>query len=74
MIDLKQYKVWFVTGSQHLYGPKTLERFVLSHNKRLLIRGMTLENSRNEKQLSPLSSGSRVDNLTCPHLEIETSH
>jgi L-arabinose isomerase len=26
MIDLKQYEVWFVTGSQHLYGPKTLEQ------------------------------------------------
>jgi L-arabinose isomerase len=25
MIDLKQYEVWFLTGSQHLYGPKTLE-------------------------------------------------
>jgi L-arabinose isomerase len=25
MIDLKGYEVWFVTGSQHLYGPKTLE-------------------------------------------------
>ncbi len=25
MIDLKQYEVWFVTGSQHLYGPKTIE-------------------------------------------------
>ncbi len=25
MLDLKQYEVWFVTGSQHLYGPKTLE-------------------------------------------------
>src|SRR5215210_187070 len=25
MIHLKQYEVWFVTGSQHLYGPKTLE-------------------------------------------------
>jgi L-arabinose isomerase len=25
MIDLKQYEVWFVTGSQHLYGPKILE-------------------------------------------------
>lgn len=24
MIDLKQYEVWFVTGSQHLYGPETL--------------------------------------------------
>ena len=26
MIDLKQYEIWFVTGSQHLYGPKTLEQ------------------------------------------------
>jgi L-arabinose isomerase len=25
-INLKQYEVWFVTGSQHLYGPKTLEK------------------------------------------------
>ena len=23
---LKQYEVWFVTGSQHLYGPKTLQQ------------------------------------------------
>ncbi|HEX9372204.1 MAG TPA: L-arabinose isomerase [Roseiflexaceae bacterium] len=23
-IDLKQYDVWFITGSQHLYGPETL--------------------------------------------------
>jgi L-arabinose isomerase len=26
MIDLKPYEIWFVTGSQHLYGPKTLEQ------------------------------------------------
>jgi L-arabinose isomerase len=26
MIELKNYEVWFVTGSQHLYGPKTLEQ------------------------------------------------
>jgi L-arabinose isomerase len=26
MIDLKQNEVWFITGSQHLYGPKTLEK------------------------------------------------
>ena len=31
MIDLKQYEVWFVTGSQHLYGPKTLEQ-VAAHS------------------------------------------
>jgi L-arabinose isomerase len=26
MIELKENEVWFVTGSQHLYGPKTLEQ------------------------------------------------
>lgn len=26
MIDLKKFEVWFVTGSQHLYGPETLEQ------------------------------------------------
>ncbi|HWQ92411.1 MAG TPA: L-arabinose isomerase [Clostridia bacterium] len=26
MIDLKQLEVWFVTGSQHLYGPGTLKQ------------------------------------------------
>ena len=32
MIDLKQNEVWFVTGSQHLYGPKTLET-VAEHSR-----------------------------------------
>ena len=32
MIDLKHYEVWFVTGSQHLYGPKTLET-VAEHSR-----------------------------------------
>jgi L-arabinose isomerase len=26
MIDLKQLELWFVTGSQHLYGPETLKQ------------------------------------------------
>ena len=26
MIDLAPYEVWFVTGSQHLYGPETLQQ------------------------------------------------
>jgi L-arabinose isomerase len=34
MIDLKQYEVWFVTGSQHLYGPKTLEK-VAEHSREI---------------------------------------
>jgi L-arabinose isomerase len=32
VIDLKQYEVWFVTGSQHLYGPETLEQ-VAEHSR-----------------------------------------
>jgi L-arabinose isomerase len=32
MIDLNQYEVWFLTGSQHLYGPETLEQ-VADHSK-----------------------------------------
>jgi L-arabinose isomerase len=34
MVDLKQYEVWFVTGSQHLYGPKTLET-VATHSREI---------------------------------------
>ncbi len=31
-INLAQYEVWFVTGSQHLYGPETLEQ-VAEHSR-----------------------------------------
>ena len=34
MIDLKGYEVWFVTGSQHLSGPKTLET-VAEHSREI---------------------------------------
>ena len=34
MIDLQGYEVWFVTGSQHLYGPKTLEE-VAEHSREI---------------------------------------
>jgi len=34
MIDLKGYEIWFVTGSQHLYGPKTLEK-VAEHSREI---------------------------------------
>src|SRR4051794_29371290 len=34
MIDLKQFEVWFATGSQHLYGPQTLEK-VAEHSKEI---------------------------------------
>jgi len=32
MIDLKRFEVWFVTGSQHLYGPETLAQ-VAEHSR-----------------------------------------
>lgn len=34
MINLKQFEVWFVTGSQHLYGPETLE-MVARHSQEI---------------------------------------
>jgi L-arabinose isomerase len=34
MIDLKKFEVWFVTGSQHLYGPETLQQ-VADHSQEI---------------------------------------
>jgi L-arabinose isomerase len=34
MIDLEQYEIWFVTGSQHLYGPTTLAQ-VATHSREI---------------------------------------
>ncbi|WP_347160415.1 L-arabinose isomerase [Pontibacter chitinilyticus] len=34
MIDLKQFEIWFVTGSQHLYGEETL-RQVAEHSQQI---------------------------------------
>jgi L-arabinose isomerase len=34
MINLKQYEIWFVTGSQHLYGPETIEK-VAVHSREI---------------------------------------
>jgi L-arabinose isomerase len=39
MIELKEYEVWFVTGSQHLYGDKTLKE-VAEHSK-IIVRGLS---------------------------------
>ncbi|MGB8253504.1 MAG: L-arabinose isomerase [Anaerolineaceae bacterium] len=33
-MNLKQFEVWFVTGSQHLYGSETLEK-VADHSKKI---------------------------------------
>ena len=32
--DLKKFEVWFVTGSQHLYGPETLQQ-VADHSQKI---------------------------------------
>ncbi len=42
MIDLRQFEVWFVTGSQHLYGNEALEQ-VAEHAKQIV---QTLAQSR----------------------------
>jgi len=34
MIDLKEFEVWFVTGSQHLYGEETLKQ-VAAHSQQI---------------------------------------
>jgi L-arabinose isomerase len=39
MINLKEYEVWFVTGSQGLYGPETLEK--VAENSRKIVQGLT---------------------------------
>ncbi|MBA3943000.1 MAG: L-arabinose isomerase [Herpetosiphonaceae bacterium] len=38
-IDLKQFEVWFVTGSQHLYGPETLDQ--VDEHSRAIVRGLS---------------------------------
>jgi L-arabinose isomerase len=43
MTDLKTYEVWFITGSQHLYGEKTLQQ-VAEHSKEI---ASSLNNSEN---------------------------
>jgi L-arabinose isomerase len=34
MIDLKEFEIWFVTGSQHLYGDETLKK-VAEHSQQI---------------------------------------
>lgn len=33
--DLKKFEVWFVTGSQHLYGDETLKQ-VAAHSQKIV--------------------------------------
>jgi L-arabinose isomerase len=39
MISLKKIEIWFITGSQHLYGEKTLRK-VEEHSK-IIVKGLT---------------------------------
>ncbi len=39
MIELKNYEVWFVTGSQHLYGNETLEK--AAEHSRQIVEGLS---------------------------------
>ena len=42
MIDLKKFEVWFITGSQHLYGEKTLQQ--VAKNSREIVIGLNEDN------------------------------
>jgi L-arabinose isomerase len=38
VVNLKTFEAWFVTGSQHLYGPETLEK--VAEHSRQIARGL----------------------------------
>ena len=40
MTNTKQMKVWFVTGSQHLYGQETLEQ--VDKNSVVIVDGLNM--------------------------------
>ena len=39
MIDLRQYEIWFLTGSQHLYGPETLKK--VDRDSQVIVDGLS---------------------------------
>jgi L-arabinose isomerase len=41
MIDLSRLEVWFITGSQHLYGPKVLKQ--VEADSRQIVKGLNAE-------------------------------
>ena len=45
MINLKQFEVWLITGSQHLYGPETLKK-VAAHSQEIAKAFMPRPRSR----------------------------
>lgn len=38
MLNMKPYQFWFVTGSQHLYGPETLKQ--VEEHSRIIVEGL----------------------------------
>jgi L-arabinose isomerase len=47
MINLKQLEVWFVTGSQHLYGEETL--------KQVAVNSIVIANALNNEAAMPVT-------------------
>ena len=41
MIDFSPLEVWFITGSQHLYGPETLRQ--VESDSRAIVNGLNGE-------------------------------
>lgn len=43
MKSIKEYEFWFVTGSQHLYGPETLEQ--VAKDSQAMVDGLNGQNA-----------------------------
>ncbi len=41
MFDFKEYEIWFITGSQHLYGEETLKQ--VAANAAVIVKGLNSE-------------------------------
>jgi L-arabinose isomerase len=41
MFDFKEYEIWFITGSQHLYGEETLKQ--VAANASVIVKGLNSE-------------------------------
>lgn len=44
MKSIKEYEFWFVTGSQHLYGPETLEQ--VAKDSQAMVDGLKLRQAK----------------------------
>ncbi len=62
--SLEQMEVWFVTGSQHLYGPKTLEQ-VAAHSKEIAAAFDASSDIPVKVVVKPTGVGSREIHTIC---------